>query len=135
MRYLISSFFAAMVVFGSVSAWANTSSKESHMLMELKSGTVKIALRDDLAPNHVERIKQLVSEKFYDGIIFHRVIDGFMAKQVTRPAPAWAGRIILICVPSFPANPSAAAHWAWRAHNTRTVPTASSSSAFRMLRG
>ena len=80
MRYLISSFFAAMVVFGSVSAWANTSSKESHMLMELKSGTVKIALRDDLAPNHVERIKQLVSEKFYDGIIFHRVIDGFMAQ-------------------------------------------------------
>ncbi|MEC7265830.1 MAG: peptidylprolyl isomerase [Pseudomonadota bacterium] len=69
-----------MVVFGSVSAWANTSSKESHMLMELKSGTVKIALRDDLAPNHVERIKQLVSEKFYDGIIFHRVIDGFMAQ-------------------------------------------------------
>ncbi|MFL2945493.1 MAG: peptidylprolyl isomerase [Parvibaculales bacterium] len=50
------------------------------MLMELKSGTVKIALRDDLAPNHVERIKQLVSEKFYDGIIFHRVIDGFMAQ-------------------------------------------------------
>ncbi len=80
MRYLISAFFAAMVVFGSVSAWANTSSKESHMLMELKSGTVKIALRDDLAPNHVERIKQLVSEKFYDGIIFHRVIDGFMAQ-------------------------------------------------------
>ena len=80
MRYLISYFFAAMVVFGSVSAWANTSSKESHMLMELKSGTVKIALRDDLAPNHVERIKQLVNEKFYDGIIFHRVIDGFMAQ-------------------------------------------------------
>ena len=50
------------------------------MLMELKSGTVKIALRDDLAPKHVERIKQLVSEKFYDGIIFHRVIDGFMAQ-------------------------------------------------------
>ncbi len=80
MRYFISTFFAAMVVFGSVSAWANTSSKESYMLMELKSGTVKIALRDDLAPNHVERIKQLVSEKFYDGIIFHRVIDGFMAQ-------------------------------------------------------
>ena len=80
MRYLIFSFFATLVVFGSVSAWANTSSKESHMLMELKSGTVKIALRDDLAPNHVERIKQLVSEKFYDGIIFHRVIDGFMAQ-------------------------------------------------------
>ena len=50
------------------------------MLMELKSGTVKIALRDDLAPNHVERIKQLITEKFYDGVVFHRVIDGFMAQ-------------------------------------------------------
>ena len=60
MRYFISTFFAAMVVFGSVSAWANTSSKESYMLMELKSGMVKIALRDDLAPSHVERIRQLV---------------------------------------------------------------------------
>jgi peptidylprolyl isomerase len=80
MRYFISAVFAALVVFGSVSAWANTSSKEAYMLMELKSGTVKIALRDDLAPKHVERIKQLVGEKFYDGIIFHRVIDGFMAQ-------------------------------------------------------
>ncbi len=50
------------------------------MLLELKSGTVKIQLREDLAPKHVERIKQLISEKFYDGIVFHRVIDGFMAQ-------------------------------------------------------
>lgn len=54
--------------------------KESIMLMELKTGTVKIKLRDDLAPNHVERIKTLVGEQFYDGIVFHRVIDGFMAQ-------------------------------------------------------
>ena len=53
---------------------------EQIMLMELKTGTVKIRLRDDLAPNHVERIKLLASENFYDGIIFHRVIDGFMAQ-------------------------------------------------------
>ncbi|MGI9439976.1 MAG: peptidylprolyl isomerase [Parvibaculales bacterium] len=50
------------------------------MLMQLKNGTVKIALRDDLAPQHVARIKQLVGEKFYDGVVFHRVIDGFMAQ-------------------------------------------------------
>ena len=54
--------------------------KESIMLLELKTGTVKIKLREDLAPNHVERIKTLIGEKFYDGIVFHRVIDGFMAQ-------------------------------------------------------
>ena len=50
------------------------------MLLELKTGTVKIKLREDLAPNHVERFKTLIGENFYDGIIFHRVIDGFMAQ-------------------------------------------------------
>ena len=56
------------------------SKKEPVMLLELKTGTVKIKLREDLAPNHVERIKTLIGEQFYDGIIFHRVIDGFMAQ-------------------------------------------------------
>ena len=56
------------------------SEKESVMLLELKTGTVKIKLREDLAPNHVERIKTLIGEEFYDGIIFHRVIPGFMAQ-------------------------------------------------------
>ena len=50
------------------------------LVMELKSGPVKIRLRPDLAPNHVARIKELVGEGFYDGIVFHRVIPGFMAQ-------------------------------------------------------
>ncbi|MEM8876923.1 MAG: peptidylprolyl isomerase [Pseudomonadota bacterium] len=50
------------------------------LLLELKSGTVAIALRPDLAPQHVARIKQLTGQGFYDGIVFHRVIDGFMAQ-------------------------------------------------------
>lgn len=50
------------------------------LLMQLKSGTVTIALRPDLAPQHVARIKQLTGQGFYDGIVFHRVIDGFMAQ-------------------------------------------------------
>lgn len=50
------------------------------LVLELDTGTVTIKLRPDLAPNHVERIKELVSEGFYDGIVFHRVIDGFMAQ-------------------------------------------------------
>jgi cyclophilin family peptidyl-prolyl cis-trans isomerase len=45
-----------------------------------KTGDVKIKLRPDLAPGHVERIKELTKEGFYDGIKFHRVIDGFMAQ-------------------------------------------------------
>ena len=46
----------------------------------LDSGDVTIKLRSDLAPGHVERISELVSEGFYDGVVFHRVIDGFMAQ-------------------------------------------------------
>jgi peptidylprolyl isomerase len=53
---------------------------ENTLLMETTKGAVEIALRSDLAPNHVARIKELVREGFYDGIVFHRVIDGFMAQ-------------------------------------------------------
>jgi peptidylprolyl isomerase len=48
--------------------------------MTLDTGPVTIKLRPDLAPKHVERIKELANEGFYDGVVFHRVIDGFMAQ-------------------------------------------------------
>jgi len=48
--------------------------------MQLKDGVVKIRLRPDLAPRHVARIKELIAKGFYDGLTFHRVIDGFMAQ-------------------------------------------------------
>ncbi|HWD50031.1 MAG TPA: peptidylprolyl isomerase [Rhizomicrobium sp.] len=51
-----------------------------YVVMDLKSGPVKIKLRPDLAPNHVERIKELAKQGFYDGVVFHRVIPGFMAQ-------------------------------------------------------
>lgn len=50
------------------------------MTLETTKGPVVIKFRPDLAPNHVAHIKKLVSEGFYDGIVFHRVIDGFMAQ-------------------------------------------------------
>ncbi|MTI17566.1 peptidylprolyl isomerase [Rhodobacteraceae bacterium RKSG542] len=53
---------------------------ENTLYMELKDGVVEIQLRPDLAPQHVERIKTLTKQGFYDGIVFHRVIDGFMAQ-------------------------------------------------------
>ena len=48
--------------------------------LQLKDGLVVIKMRPDLAPKHVARIKELVGQKFYDGLKFHRVIDGFMAQ-------------------------------------------------------
>ena len=50
------------------------------MILKLKDGDVKIELFADVAPNHVKRIKQLAEEGKYDGVVFHRVIDGFMAQ-------------------------------------------------------
>ena len=53
---------------------------ENTLIMDTTKGKVVIAMRPDLAPKHVERIKKLVREGFYDGVVFHRVIDGFMAQ-------------------------------------------------------
>jgi len=53
---------------------------ENTLVIETTKGQVVIALRPDLAPNHVAHIKKLAREGFYDGIVFHRVIDGFMAQ-------------------------------------------------------
>jgi cyclophilin family peptidyl-prolyl cis-trans isomerase len=57
-----------------------TPGPENTLVMETTKGRVVIALRPDLAPKHVERIKTLAREGFYDGVVFHRVIDGFMAQ-------------------------------------------------------
>jgi peptidylprolyl isomerase len=62
------------------------------LILETTQGPVKIEMRPDLAPNHVARIKELVREGFYDGIVFHRVIEGFMAQTGARRAPAPAAR-------------------------------------------
>jgi len=53
---------------------------EDTLILDTTKGPVTIEMRPDLAPNHVAHIKKLVREGFYDGIVFHRVIDGFMAQ-------------------------------------------------------
>ena len=58
----------------------NATGEENIMILKLKDGDVKIELFEDVAPNHVKRIKQLAEEGKYDGVVFHRVIDGFMAQ-------------------------------------------------------
>ena len=57
-----------------------TFAEENIMIMKLKDGDVVIELFNDIAPKHVERFKKLAEEKKYDGVVFHRVIDGFMAQ-------------------------------------------------------
>jgi peptidylprolyl isomerase len=59
---------------------ARAADLENTLYMDLEAGRVVIELRPDLAPNHVARIKELTRQGFYDGVVFHRVIDGFMAQ-------------------------------------------------------
>jgi peptidyl-prolyl cis-trans isomerase B (cyclophilin B) len=54
--------------------------EENVMILKLKDGDVKIELFEDVAPNHVKRIKELANDGKYDNVVFHRVIDGFMAQ-------------------------------------------------------
>jgi cyclophilin family peptidyl-prolyl cis-trans isomerase len=63
---------------------------ENTLILELKNGPVVIALRPDLAPGHVARVKELTRKGFYDGVVFHRVIPGFMA-QTGDPTGTGAG--------------------------------------------
>ena len=58
----------------------NTIGDENKMILKLKDGDVKIQLFPDVAPNHVERIKKLANDGAYNNVVFHRVIDGFMAQ-------------------------------------------------------
>ena len=76
-RFLLAPMFGALLL-SSVNAVA--AELEDTLYLDLESGRVIIEMRPDLAPNHVARIKELVREGFYDGVKFHRVIDGFMAQ-------------------------------------------------------
>ena len=58
----------------------NSYAKENIMILKLKNGDVLIELFDEIAPKHVERFKMLAKEKKYEGVVFHRVIEGFMAQ-------------------------------------------------------
>ena len=75
MKKIISNLFVLFFIITN-----NTIAEENIMILKLKDGDVKIELFEDVAPNHVKRIKQLAEEGKYDGVVFHRVIDGFMAQ-------------------------------------------------------
>jgi peptidylprolyl isomerase len=77
---LASLLLAALACVGTAHAQAPKADPANTLVIELKTGRVLVQLRPDLAPKHVERVKRLAKEGFYDGIKFHRVIDGFMAQ-------------------------------------------------------
>ncbi len=81
MTFTRRSLFAAVALFATLSGASVARAADEHTLyLDTKDGRVTIRLRPDLAPKHVERIEKLAKEHFYDGIVFHRVIDGFMAQ-------------------------------------------------------
>lgn len=71
---------AAALTLGAIADVLPANAAGDTLVIELKSGKVVVKLRPDLAPKHVERVKTLASQGFYDGVKWHRVIDGFMAQ-------------------------------------------------------
>jgi peptidylprolyl isomerase len=77
MKTLLALFLVAAALAGTS---AGAADPENTLYLDLKDGRVVVELRPDLAPKHVARIKELTRKHFYDGIVFHRVIEGFMAQ-------------------------------------------------------
>ncbi len=80
MKKLISALIMSLIGIMATNGHANAFDPENTLYMDLESGRVIIEMYPDKAPNHVARIKELVRDGFYDGVVFHRVIDGFMAQ-------------------------------------------------------
>jgi len=80
MRWIVSTLLALSLTLIGNTAMTASLDPENTLYMDLEKGRVVIAMRPDLAPKHVARIKELVRQGFYDGLVFHRVIGGFMAQ-------------------------------------------------------
>jgi peptidylprolyl isomerase len=79
-RVLAFAFLALFALPAAAPAQPAPADRENLLYIELDSGRVVIQLRPDIAPRHVARVKELARARFYDGIVFHRVIEGFMAQ-------------------------------------------------------
>ncbi|MBB3951073.1 peptidylprolyl isomerase [Aureimonas jatrophae] len=71
---------AAGLLISTAPAFAQAADAQNTLVIQTDKGEIDVALRPDLAPKHVEQIKALAREGFYNGVVFHRVIDGFMAQ-------------------------------------------------------
>ena len=124
-----------------IPTWPRSRIRENTLILETTKGKVVIELLPDLAPGHVARIKELAREGAYDGVVFHRVIDGFMAqtgdvkfgksggKDFNPGRAGMGGSDKPDLKAEFPTPATCAAPARWRARRTRTRPTRSSSSA------
>ena len=90
MKRLAQFGLAAAITLLSLAGAVSTASAKDTLVITTKDGEIDIALRPDIAPNHVKQIEALAKKGFYDGIVFHRVIDGFMA-QTGDPTGTGAG--------------------------------------------
>jgi peptidylprolyl isomerase len=101
-------------------------SEPTKLVMTLETGDVHIKLRPDLAPQHVARIAKLADEGFYDGVVFHRVIDGFMAQGGDPSGTGMGGSK----EPNLPAEFSAEPHVRGVCSMARTMDPNSANSQF-----
>ncbi len=105
MRFLLMALFAAFLAQPALAQSAPPADPENTLVIETVHGKINVQLRPDLAPKHVERLKTLAREKFYDGVVFHRVIAGFMA-QTGDPTGTGSGGSKLPNLPAeFTATP------------------------------
>ncbi len=101
-------------------------SEPTNLVMTLETGDVHIKLRPDLAPQHVARIAKLADDGFYDGVVFHRVIDGFMAQGGDPSGTGMGGSK----EPNLPAEFSNAPHVRGVCSMARTMDPNSANSQF-----
>ena len=107
---------------------------ENTLYLELKDGRVVIQLRPDLAPLHVARIKELARKGFYDGVVFHRVIEGFMA-QGGDPTGTGTGGSDLPDLPAEFSSPAVARYLRGTCGMARTMNPNSANSQFFIMFG
>ena len=97
-------FFAASVAAPSASM---AQEGKPHLILELKDGVVDVELLPEIAPKHVERVVTLAEQGFYDGVVFHRVIEGFMAQTGDPTGTGMGGSDLPDVVAEFSATPYA----------------------------
>ena len=131
----------AVVAEAPQSAWRQID-PENTLYLELKDGMVVIEMRPDFAPAHVERLKTLARANFYDGVVFHRVIDGFMA-QGGDPTGTGAGasdlpdlqaEFHILTETDFPVTVLGRDEYAAQVGFTRGMPVASQAEMVRAVR-
>ena len=128
----LSRIFGSLLFVMTFATGAAAQDPDNTLYLDLKDGRVVIQLWPDIAPKHVARIKELARKHFYDGIVFHRVIEGFMAQTGDPTGTGTGGSDKAVSGRVHPGQALPPRHAsAWRAASRPTVPTASSSSCSR----